>query len=243
MCVQYINQYQPDSSKIYIYIHISLSSSMFLSKLSAQVTSFNRPIWSMFLNLYASRATSWKGIWTPKTYRCLGSIVTIEKTSLRMSHEVWSVSRSVCSGWFWNNDSFCWGFFGWWENLLFVELYGLSQQEILKNRSVKPQELESQMMIVQRGSSISVEDMWNSFRGGTTSVAWLSVQTPPVARGRPTLAAAEASIGGLVLVVFSNWKEPLPRLVPPPLLPHCHGHCRHQCHILYTVDYSPRGFN
>ena len=40
-----------------------------------------------------------------------------------------------------------------------MELYGLSQQEILKNRLVKPLKLESQMMTVQRGSSIPVEDM------------------------------------------------------------------------------------
>lgn len=98
-----------------------------------------------------------------------------------MSHQVWSFSRSVCSGWSWNNDCFCWGFFGWCFFCFFTKLYGLSQQEILKNRSVKPQELESQMMTVQRGSSISVEDMWNSFRGGTTSGAWFSVQIPPVA--------------------------------------------------------------
>lgn len=58
-------------------------------------------------------------------------------------------------------------------------------------------------------------------------------ETVLVARDRPTLAEVEASIGGLFLVVFSNWKEPLPRLVPPPLLPHCYGHCRHQNHTVY----------
>lgn len=31
-------------------------------------------------------------------------------------------------------------------------------KEILKNRTIKPQELESQMMPLQRGSSISVEE-------------------------------------------------------------------------------------
>lgn len=149
MCVQYINQYQPDSSKvniyiyIYLFIHISLSSSMFLSNFSAQVTSFNRPIWSMFLNPMHPGPPPEK-VFGHQKYRCLGNIVTIK----RKRHLEWVTRYGPFQGLFVRDDlgtmivfvevSLGDGFF-----CFFTNLYGLSQQEILKNRSVKPQELES----------------------------------------------------------------------------------------------------